>query len=78
MGVSRPQLYRKIRALTGRSPVDFIHDLKMNRALSLLKDKQHNITEIAMELGYSNPSYFAKCFQKKFGVTPSKALIRSI
>lgn len=75
IGVSRPQLYRKVTALTGRSPVNFIRDLKMNKALILLKDRQRNITEVALELGYSNPSYFAKCFQEKFGVTPSKALI---
>lgn len=72
IGVSRPQLYRKVVALTGRSPLAFIRDLKMKRALDLLRDRQWNISEIAMELGYNNPSYFSKCFQEKFGVPPSR------
>jgi len=72
IGISRPQLYRKIVTLTGRSPNDLIIDLRMSKALSLLKKKAGNISQIALEVGYSNPSYFAKCFTKKFGCTPSK------
>lgn len=72
IGISRPQLYRKIVTLTGRSPNDLIRDLRMERAMLLLKRKMGNISEIALEVGYNNPSYFAKCFTKKFGCTPSK------
>lgn len=72
IGISRPQLYRKIVTLTGRSPNDLIRDLRMERAMSLLRRKMGNISEIAMKVGYNNPSYFAKCFTKKFGCTPSK------
>lgn len=72
IGMSRPQLYRKIITLTGRSPNDLIRDLRMDKAFSLLKRKSGNVSEIALEVGYSNPSYFAKCFTKKFGCTPSK------
>jgi len=72
IGISRPQLYRKITTLTGRSPNDLIRDLRMERAMSLLKRREGNISEIALEVGYNNPSYFAKCFTKKFGCTPSK------
>lgn len=72
IGISRPQLYRKIVTLTGRSPNDLIIDLRMDKAVSLLKKKAGNISQIALEVGYSNPSYFAKCFTKKFGCTPSK------
>jgi AraC-like DNA-binding protein len=72
IGISRPQLYRKIVTLTGRSPNDLIIDLRMDKALALLKRKTGNISQIALEVGYSNPSYFAKCFTKKFGCTPSK------
>lgn len=75
MGISRPQLYRKVVALTGRAPVAFIRDLKMKRALDLLRDQQWNISEIAMELGYNNPSYFSKCFQEKYGIPPSRAQV---
>ena len=72
--VSRPQLYRKITALTGRSPNDFITDLRMQKALSLLKQKKAAIAEIAHVSGFSSPSYFSKCFVEKFGCTPSKFL----
>lgn len=69
--VSRPQLYRKIKALTGRSPNDFIHSLRMTRALALLKQKKASIAEIAFDTGFNSPSYFTKCFTEKFGCTPS-------
>ena len=69
--VSRPQLYRKIIAITGRSPNDFMRDLRMNKALELLKQKKSNISEIAFETGYNSPSYFTKCFTEKFGCPPS-------
>ncbi|MBA4054683.1 MAG: DUF4242 domain-containing protein, partial [Marivirga sp.] len=72
IGISRPQLYRKIISLTGRSPNDLIRDLRMEKAVSLLRKKAGNISEIALEVGYNNPSYFAKCFMQKFGCTPSK------
>ena len=71
LGVSRPQLYRKITSLTGRSPNDLLRDLRMDRALALLKRKTGNISEIALEVGYSSPSYFTRCFTRKFGCTPS-------
>ncbi|MEX2234591.1 MAG: nickel-binding protein [Cyclobacteriaceae bacterium] len=72
IGVSRPQLYRKITTLTGRSPNDLLRDLRMDKALTLLKRKTGNISEIALEVGYKSPSYFARCFAKKFGCTPSR------
>lgn len=75
MGVSRPQLYRKITALTGRSPIDLLTDLRMDKALTLLKKKTGNISEIAFEVGYNSPSYFARCFAKKFGCTPSQLAV---
>lgn len=73
IGISRPQLYRKIISITGLSPNGFIRDLRMQKALSLIKEKQYNISEIALEVGYNNPSYFSKCFQEKYGIIPSKA-----
>jgi AraC-like DNA-binding protein len=69
--VSRPQLYRKVMSLTGRSPIDFIRDLRMDKALALLKQKRSNIAEIAYESGFNSSSYFTKCFTDKFGCTPS-------
>ena len=69
--VSRPQLYRKVMSLTGKSPHEFIHDLRMNKALELLKQNKAGIAEIAYELGFNSPSYFTKCFTQKFGCAPS-------
>ncbi len=71
IGISRPQLYRKLTQLAGRSPNDFIRDMRMETALSLIKLKTQNVSEIALEVGYNSPSYFAKCFQKRFGCNPS-------
>ena len=75
IGVSRPQLYRKITSLTGRAPNEFLRDLRMERALSLLKQKAGNVAHVALEVGYNNPSYFAKCFSNKFGCTPSEVSV---
>lgn len=72
LGVSRPQLYRKIVTLTGKSPNDLVRGLRMTRALNLLKKRSMNITQVALEVGYNSPSYFTKCFAEKFGCTPSE------
>lgn len=72
MGISRPQLYRKITSLTGKAPNDWIRDQRLERAFQLLRKQHGNISEIAYEVGFNNLSYFAKCFQKKFGLLPSQ------
>jgi AraC-like DNA-binding protein len=69
--ISRPQLYRKVKALTGRSPNDFLQHFRMYKALSLLKQRKLNVAEIAFETGFNSPSYFTKCFTEKFGCKPS-------
>ncbi|MFC4874825.1 nickel-binding protein [Negadavirga shengliensis] len=71
VGVSSPQLYRRITGITGRSPNEFLRDIRMERARALLRQKAGNITQVAMEVGYNNPSYFAKCFKEKYGFSPS-------
>lgn len=72
IGVSRPQLYRMMMKITGRSPAHFIRYLKMHKALSLIREDNLNISQVALEVGYNNPSYFSKCFQERYGVMPSK------
>lgn len=74
IGISRPQLYRKITALTGRAPNYFLRDIRMEKALALLKQKTRNISQVALEVGYNNPSYFSRCFAEKFGCMPSEFL----
>lgn len=71
IGLSRPQLYRKTINLTGKSPGDFITEQRMVKAWKLLKSKSGNISEIAFQVGYSNPSYFSKIFNESFGCSPS-------
>lgn len=77
MGISRPQLYRKLTALTHKAPNDFVRDLRLNNTFDLLSQKQDTITQIAFKVGFNNLSYFAKCFAKKYGRTPSEVLSSS-
>ncbi len=72
VGLSRSQLYRKVTALTGYSANGFIREYRRRRALELLERRQGNIAGIAFETGFANPSYFAKCFRKRFGILPSE------
>ena len=74
-GHSKSQLYRKMMSLTGKSPNTFIKDYRLNEAVKLLNKSAGNISEIAFETGFSSPSYFSKCFQKKYGHFPSGYLI---
>lgn len=72
LGISRPQLYRKIIELTGRSPNQFLRDIRLRKALALIQENKYNVSEIAYEVGFGNPSYFTKRFQEKYGISPSK------
>ena len=72
MAVSRAQLYRKIKSLTGVSPNHFIRDQRLDKAMNLIKLGDSNISAIALGVGFNNPSYFSKCFQNRFGISPSK------
>ena len=69
--VSRPVLYRKVKALTDLSIIEFIRTVRMNRAAQLLKTGQYRISEVALEVGFSDPKYFRKCFKEQFKITPS-------
>lgn len=75
--VSRPQLYRKIISLTGLSPNYFVRNLRMTKAIAMLKQQKLNISEIAYRTGFGSPSYFSKCFAEKFGRPPSDFLKRA-
>lgn len=72
LGMSRVQLFRKISALTGRNVTDYIADYKIQKAKVLLNNHSKNITEIAYELGFNNPSYFTTFFKQKTDKTPSE------
>ncbi|MCG2588948.1 nickel-binding protein [Rhodohalobacter sulfatireducens] len=75
IGISRSQLYRKVKAVTGRSPVEFIRDIRLIKALSLIKENRYNLSEVALEIGFNSPSYFSKCFREKYGVKASNVAV---
>lgn len=72
LGLSRSQLYRKMQEITGISPNTFLKKYRIHRALQLLRLKTKNISEVAFECGFVSPSYFSKCFQDTFNITPSQ------
>jgi AraC-like DNA-binding protein len=74
VGCSKSQFYRKMIQLTGKSPNVFIREYRLHEALTLLNRNAGNISEIAFETGFSSPSYFSKCFQKRYGNLPSDQL----
>ncbi len=72
IGMSRMQLFRKLKALTGQTPSEFIRTIRLKRAAQLLRKKFGNVAEITYEVGFNNLSYFAKCFRELYGVSPSE------
>lgn len=71
LGLSKTQLYRKMKTLTGNSPNNFLLLFRLKRILHLLHRNTESISEIAYSGGFSSPSYFAKCFRKVYGLSPS-------
>lgn len=70
--LSRSQLYRKIKALTGQTVNEFIRKIRLERAKQILDSGNANISEACFSVGFSSPSYFSKCFKAHFGVLPSE------
>ena len=71
LGMSRVQLYRKVKALTGISPVELLREMRLQRAYNLLVSTTKSVSEIAFEVGFNTPSYFSNCFKKQFGKYPT-------
>ena len=74
LGLSRVQLYRKVKALTGQSPVELLRTVRLHKARRLLQDSVKSISEVAYEVGFTSPSYFTKCFRDEFGASPSELI----
>lgn len=72
MNISRSNLYRKVKAITGQSTNDFIYKIKFNYACRLLKEGKYNVSEISYMTGFNTPSYFATCFKKYMGCLPTE------
>jgi len=72
LGLSRVQMYRKVKQLTGQSPVEIIRVTRLKKAERLLKTTKMTVSEISYDVGFSSPSYFSKCFKDYFGVQPGE------
>ena len=72
IGLSRVQLYRKVKALTGYSPVEMLRKARLTRARHLLRTTEKTVSEVAYAVGFSTPSYFSKCYKDEFGENPKK------
>lgn len=72
IGLSRVQLYRKVKALTGYSPVEMLRKARLARARHLLRTTEKTVSEVAYAVGFSTPSYFSKCYKDEFGESPKK------
>lgn len=70
--ISRSGLFAKIKTLAGATPNELIQLIRLKKAAEYISLRQHRINEIAFLVGFNNPSYFSKCFQKQFGVTPKE------
>ena len=72
IALSRVTLHKKLVSLIGVPPSELIKRIRLSKAAKLLQGNQENISEIALDVGFSNPAYFSECFRKQFGVTPSQ------
>ena len=77
VGMGNKQLYRKVKALTGQTPVEYIRDMRLHKAAKLLRAGKFSVSEVMYMVGFSNSSYFSKCFSKSFGMTPSEYIKNS-
>ena len=74
MNLSRSQLHRKLKALTGISPTVWMRKIRLEQAWQMLRQQTANVSEVAFAVGFSNLSYFAKCFREEYGLAPSDML----
>lgn len=74
LGLTRGHLYKKLKFITGKSPLDFMHTVRVKRGRQLLDKSGMQIAEIAYAVGYNSPKLFSKYFKDEFGVTPSEYL----
>ena len=72
IGLSRVQLYRKVKAMTGCSVVDLLRKARLAKAKRLLEGRGMSVSEVAYHVGFTSPSYFAKCFKNEYGILPGE------
>lgn len=72
LSLSKVQMYRKVKVLTGKTPAEVLREMRMQKAYSLLKQTDKTISEVAAEVGFAIPGYFSACFKKQFGINPTE------
>lgn len=72
LGMSRTALYRKVKTSTGQSPVELIRHIRLHKAQQMLQHTDTNVQQVAYDVGFSAPSYFAKCYKEEFGFSPNE------
>lgn len=72
LSLSKVQMYRKVKALTGKTPAEVLREMRMQKAYSLLKQTDKTISEVAAEVGFAIPGYFSASFKKQFGINPTE------
>jgi len=72
LSISRTQLNRKIKSLTGQTPNNLIKSIRLKKAYALIKDEGATVSEASYKVGFNDPNYFTICFSKEFGKNPSK------
>jgi AraC-like DNA-binding protein len=74
IGLSRTQLYRKLKSLTGYSPNELLRIIRLKRAYHLLSTTELSVSEVTYDVGFTSPSYFAKCFKDYYNESPTDFL----
>ncbi|MBD1435078.1 response regulator [Sphingobacterium sp. DN00404] len=72
LNLGRSTFYKKFKSLTKLTPVEFVRDMRLQRAHQLLNDNLENISQVAYMVGFNNPKYFSTCFKEKYGVSPKE------
>ena len=72
IGISRSQLHRRLKVLSGQSPSQMIREFRLTKAMDMLQNKVASVSEICYHVGFSSPSYFNTCFKEHFGYPPGK------
>ena len=78
LGISRSGLFTKIKNLVGMTPNELIQVVRLKKAAQLLATRKYRVNEICYQVGFTNPSYFSKCFQKQFGMLPKEFINKTI
>lgn len=76
MGIERSSLYRKMQAIVGQTPTDFMRSIRLKCAAQLLESGQYSVQEISWMVGFNTPRYFSSYFKEMFGMTPSAYAVR--